>query len=101
MLAQDDEDPGADHDRRSGEHGPCRNIAEDEVADEDAEDDRGVFERGDRGDVGVAVALGEQDLAEPAAEARPAPSAPSVGQSGTIHPNGSVASESTVAVSEK
>ena len=65
MLAQNHEQPCPDDDRGADQHRPGRHIAKDEIADQDAEHDRGILERCNRRHIGMPVALGQQDLPQP------------------------------------
>lgn len=68
MLAIDDEDAGGDDDDGADQHGHARHVAEDEVGDNAAEQDRRIFERRDGGDIGMAVTFRQQDLRDAAAK---------------------------------
>src|SRR5690349_18678194 len=65
-LAEQDEDAGADDDRGAKKQRAPRQIAEEVVAEDRAPDDRRIFEGRDRRDLGIAIALGQQDLADAA-----------------------------------
>ncbi len=57
MLAEYDEDASTDHDRCAEDRRPGRHICKQEIGCDRAEDDRDVFEGGDRRDVGVPIAF--------------------------------------------
>ena len=78
----------------------CGTSPKREIADGDAKNDRCIFKRRDRGDVGVAVALCQQYLRKPSEYTRTHQQNERGVSSGT-HPNGMVKSDSTVAESEK
>ena len=69
MLAVDDEQARGDHDCRAHQDGGARPGVEDDQAEEERPDHRGVVEGGDERRVAEAIALGEQDLAYPAEDA--------------------------------
>src|SRR5690606_8748941 len=69
VLAPDDEEAGADDEGSARKHGECRYLGEDPVAEGKSKQHRRVVERRDHRDVGIAVAFGEEHLAEAAEEA--------------------------------
>src|SRR5262245_38729532 len=68
VLAPDDEEPGPHDDRGTNQHFDRRHVLEDDVADDQREQERSVFERRDDRDVGSAIGFGEKDLADAAGD---------------------------------
>ena len=101
-LAPDDEEAGRDDSSAAPSSiGARRHLAEDEVAEDERQEHRDILERRDHPGLGVAVALGQQDLPDAAEEARRRRAAPPRAAVGTTQPKGRVTSASTEAVTEK
>src|SRR5580704_18606901 len=69
MLAPDHEEPRRDHHRGPGEDDLQGPLAEQQIAECERPDHRGVIEGRERRNAGMAIACGQKDLSHPAENA--------------------------------